>query len=52
MLILCDENAASRIALEHRDLSIAAGNLEVERAVPEQMPDWRQEDGSVLAMQS
>ena len=38
------------IALEHRDLPIAPGHLEVERPVLEEVPDGRQKDGSVLAM--
>jgi len=51
MLILGDENAAARIALEHRDLPIAPWNLDVERTLLEQMPDRSEENRSVSPMQ-
>ena len=52
MLILGDEDAAARIALQHRDLPISTGNLDRERTFLEQMPDRREKDGSAFAMQA
>src|ERR1700675_413430 len=52
MLVLGNENAAARILLEKRDLSIATRDLDVERTLLEEMPDGSEQDRSALAMQA